>query len=167
MRPTTTHPWPSLIVSISSIALAGLLFGLPALADSDTDIPEIKYRQQLMESVGSNMGGIGTILKNQLAMPGHVESHARQLAESSKLIAAAFKKEVSSDDSDAQPEIWKDWSGFESAIADFEKASNDLAAAAASGDGAAVGPAVKALGKSCGGCHKPFRKPKEESYKNK
>ena len=26
---------------------------------------------------------------------------------------------------------------------------------------------MKALGKSCGGCHKPFRKPKEESFKNK
>jgi cytochrome c556 len=26
---------------------------------------------------------------------------------------------------------------------------------------------VKKLGESCGGCHKPYRKPREESYKNK
>jgi cytochrome c556 len=30
-----------------------------------------------------------------------------------------------------------------------------------------LGARVKALGKSCGGCHETFRKPKEESYKNK
>ena len=35
-----------------------------------------------------------------------------------------------------------------------------LAEAADSGDMAAVGAAMGNLGQACGGCHKPFRKPK-------
>jgi cytochrome c556 len=148
-------------------AIAGLvLVATPTFADAEMDQAKIKYRQTLMGAVGANMGGIGTILKNQLNLPGHVESHARQLAASAKLVGAAFEANLSEGATDAKPEIWSDWAGFEQAIADFEAAANTLAAAAASGDGAAIGPAVKGLGKTCGGCHDSFRKPKEESYKN-
>ena len=149
------------------VAIAALfLFTSPSFADAEMDEAQIKYRQTLMGGVGANMGGIGAILKNQLSLPGHVESHARQLAMSAKLVAAAFKANLSAGATDAKPEIWNDWAGFEKAIADFDAAANTLADAAASGDGAAIGPAVKGLGKSCGGCHDSFRKPKEESYKN-
>ena len=89
---------------------------------------------------------------------------AGQMAESAQLIGAAFKKNAPSDATDAKPEIWKDWADFESKIADYEKAARNLQAAASGKDPSAIGPAVKALGKSCGGCHKTFRKPKEESF---
>jgi len=148
-------------------ALLSLAFAFPAFADAEMDVAHVKYRQALMSGVGANMGGISTILKNRLVMPGHIESHARQIAESAKLISSAFKAEVTTGDTDAKAKIWKDHSGFQDAIAKLEKASNDLAAAAAGNDPATVGPAVKALGKSCGGCHKAYRKPKEESYKNR
>jgi cytochrome c556 len=155
------------LFSLLVVAIASLvLFATPTFADEEMDQAQIKYRQTLMGGVGANMGGIGTILKNQLNLPGHVESHARQIAESSKLVAAAFKANLSAGATDAKPEIWADWADFEKAIADLDAAANALADAAASGDGAAIGPAVKGLGKSCGGCHDSFRKPKEESYKN-
>jgi cytochrome c556 len=135
-------------------------------ADSEAS-GEIKYRQSLMEGVGSNMAAIGDILKNQLDLPGHVQNHASQLALAADLVAAAFKNGSAEGPTDAKAKIWTDWKGFEAAIADFDTAARNLESAAASGDPAAVGPAVKALGKSCGGCHKPYRNSKEESYKNK
>ncbi|MEE8164990.1 MAG: cytochrome c [Myxococcota bacterium] len=144
----------------------GLAVPNAALADAEQDEARIKYRQTLMSGVGSDMAGIGDILKNQLNLTGHVESHARQLAESSKLIASAFKTEVTSGATDAKQKIWQDWEGFEDRIAKLEKAARGLESAAAGSDQSAVGPAVKALGESCGGCHKTFRKPKEDSYKN-
>ena len=52
-------------------------------------------------------------------------------------------------------------------VADFEKAARALEEAAEGGDMAAIGAGTKALGKTCGGCHRTFRKPKEESYKRK
>lgn len=152
--------------SLLGLALAGLILASPAWADAEKDAAQVKYRQTLMDGIGDNMGGISTILKNRLDLPGHVESHAQQLSESAELISAAFKANPPSNATDAKPKIWKDWAGFEKAIADFDKAATDLASAAAGTDKSAVGPAVKALGKACGGCHKAYRKPKEESYKN-
>jgi cytochrome c556 len=133
--------------------------------EQDVD-PNIKYRQSVMSIIGTNMGAIGDIMKNRLNMPGAIANHAGQMAESAGLIAPAFKKSISDGPTDAKAEIWQDWAKFEKALAKFEESARAMQTAAASGDPAQVGPAMKALGKSCGGCHKPFRKPKEESFRN-
>jgi cytochrome c556 len=152
--------------AIATVLLLPL--GLVSAARAEQhDSPRVKYRQTLMSIIGSNMGAMGDIMKNQLDLPGHVANHAGQMAQSARLIALAFEQNVSTTSTDAKPEIWQDWAKFEKAIATFEKAARNLEATAAGSDQAAVGPAMKALGKSCGGCHKQFRKPKEESYKNK
>lgn len=157
-----------LLRGVAPLLALGVLCGASIVhADSPEAVASLKYRQKLMSAIGANMGAMGDILKNRLDLPGHVESHAAQMAESAKLVAAAFREPVTEGPTDAEPEIWEDWAGFEKAIADFEKAARGLQSAAASGDGQAVGPAMKALGDSCGDCHEPFRKPKEESYKNR
>lgn len=154
------------------VAFIAFVAMIPGLAQADghdapaDDSVRIKYRQTVMSTIGSNMGAIGDIMKNRLALPGAIENHAGQMADAAALIAPAFKQEISEGATDAKAEIWADWGKFEDSIAAFEAAARDLATAAASGDPAAVGPKMRALGKSCGGCHKPFRKPKEESYKN-
>ena len=156
---------PTLFVVFSFVF--ALMAAATASADAPADAdPNIQYRQKLMEAVGSNMAAVADIMKYGLAMPGHVENHARQMHASSRLVATAFRKEVAEGPTDAKPKIWKDWAKFEQAITDFEKAAQGLADAAASGEGEAIGAAMKTLGKSCSSCHKPFRKPKEESYKN-
>lgn len=160
----------SLRLFVSLFCLA--VFAMPASvvsADShapDEDQVQIGYRQKLMSTIGANMGAIGDILKHRLDRPGAVANHAGQMAEAAALIAPAFRKQVTEGATDAKPKIWKDWAKFEEAIAGYEAAARDLAQAASGDDPAAVGPAMRALGKSCGSCHKPFRKPKEESYKN-
>lgn len=128
--------------------------------------PHIQYRQAVMSGIGANMGAIASILKNRLSMPGHVAIHATMIADSARLIAPAFEKKVVEGPTDAKAAIWEDWKDFQEDIAKMEEAARNLAKAASGQDPAAVGPAVKALGKSCGGCHEEFRKPKEESYKN-
>jgi cytochrome c556 len=155
-----------LVFATFLITAVGLGLASEGRADqSEMDDAYVKYRQTVMEGIGNNMGAIGDILKNRLMLPGHVANHAQQLAESSELIAAAFKQKTQSTETDAKVEIWKDWTKFEAAIADFAAAAKDLQAAASGSDASAVGPAVKVLGKSCGGCHKSFRKPKEESFR--
>ena len=152
---------------LPSLALvAAVLVPSGVFADSH-DEAEIKYRQTLMSTIGSNMGAISDILKHRLDRPGAIENHAGQMADAAALIAAAFKAKVTDGATDARAEIWSDPAGFEKATSDYEAAARALAEAAASGDPKAVGPAMRGLGKSCGGCHKPFRKPKEESYKNR
>lgn len=160
----------------ATVAVALLLVGFVAASAPDVRAdgheggepdPRIAYRQKVMSTIGTNMGALSDILKHQLEVPGGVANHAGQMATAAALIAPAFRPEVHAGPTDAKPDIWAKWAKFERAIADYEEAARGLEAAAKSGDGAAVGKAVKALGKSCGGCHKPFRKPKEESYKNR
>jgi cytochrome c556 len=159
---------PNIRVSTMTVALTLMVVaGVAQADDHEANAARLKYRQSVMSIIGTNMGAIGDIMKNRLVLPGAVENHAGQMAESAALIGPAFKKAISDGPTDAKAEIWQDWAKFEKAIAGFEKSARALEAAAGGSDAAAVGPAMKALGKSCGGCHKPFRKPKEESFKKK
>ncbi|MEZ4290211.1 MAG: cytochrome c [Myxococcota bacterium] len=128
---------------------------------------QIAYRQSVMSIIGTHMGAIGDLISTRArrarrdrdpreADGGERSTHRPPSARGSPKARPA-----------AKPEIWTDWTKFQTEIAEYEEAANALASAAASGDPAKIGPAMKALGGSCGGCHKPFRKPKEESYKNK
>ena len=157
----------SLRLLVACLALALAPVSNVGADDHEEGQAQIEYRQKVMSAIGTNMGAIGDIQKNRLDVPGAVANHAGQMADAAALIAPAFKKQLSAGATDAKPEIWADWAKFEEAIAGFEEAARNLASAANGSDPSAVGPAMRGLGKSCGGCHKPFRKPKEESYKSK
>jgi cytochrome c556 len=143
------------------IALAVPLASVQAQSDESF----IEYRQKVMQSMGANMGAIGATLKNKLPYQSHIVHHAYQIQSASQLITDAFKKQITAGKTDAKPEIWQDWNKFAAAAKQLEDDSGKLASVAQSGDMAAIAAQVKAVGKACGGCHKPFRKPKEESYK--
>lgn len=168
-RPSEGNAYVAMLVPVVALAF---IVGTAGFARADEGANEkdqalIKYRQSVMSTIGTNMGAIGDILKNQLDMPGAIENHATQMATAAALIAPAFKQRIIEGATDAKPEIWRDWEKFERAITAYENAARRLATAAAGSDPKAVGVAMRGLGKRCGGCHKPFRKPKEESYKNR
>jgi cytochrome c556 len=112
------------------------------------------------------MGAINDILKNKLPYQGHIAAHARDIAAISGLVGDAFKKQVTEGKTDAKPEIWSEWDKFLAAAEALANESSKLAAVAQSGDMEAIGAQVKKVGAACGDCHKPYRKPKEQSYKN-
>ena len=134
-----------------------------ALAQTDQDY--LTYRQKLMASNGDNMGAIGAILKANLPYTDHIAAHAQSIHAASKLIEDTFKKEITEGKTDAKPDVWQDWDKFVDAAKKLEEESGKLAEVAKSGDMAAIAAQVKATGKACGDCHKPFRKPKEERFK--
>jgi len=127
----------------------------------------VQYRQKVMMSNGANMGAIGDILKNKLPYQSHITAHAEEIQRMSILIPDTFKKDVADGKTDAKPEIWKEWDKFTAAANDMGREAAELAKVAQSGNMEAISAQVKKLGDACGACHKPFRKPKEESYKNK
>lgn len=146
------------------ILLAATL-AVPAHAADDK--VHIEYRQKLMKGVGADMGGISDILKHGLPFPDHVAVHASRLQAAAELVPGAFEKKTGDVATDAKAEIWMKPAEFAEATELFAKAAADLETAAKGGQPDAIQKAVKGLGKSCGGCHKPFRRPKEESYKNR
>ena len=150
---------------LALVWIAAAAVAAPALAADDT--AHVKYRQKVMSGVGADMGAISDILKNGLPFTANVAIHADRLEEAADLIPSAFERAVSTGMTDAKAEIWQEPEKFKQAIADFATAADRLEDVAEAGDPAAVQAAFRQLGKSCGGCHKPFRRPKEESYKNR
>ena len=138
-----------------------------ASAQAQEDEAYVQYRQKIMAGQGASMGAISDIMKNKLPYPGHIYTHAQDIQRISKLIGEAFKKEIAVGKTDAKPELWKEWDKFVAAADAIEQESGKLAEVAQSGNMEAIGAQVKKVGDACGNCHKPYRKPKEESYKNK
>jgi len=148
--------------------LVGVVIGLTLAvtsASAQDDTAFVNHRQKVMQSIGGHMGAIGEIMKNKLPYQGTIAAHAQALQMTSTVIEDAFEKEIAAGKTDAKPDIWQDWEKFVAATKKLSEESGQLAQVAQSGDMAAIGDQVKALGKACGDCHKPFRKPKEESYK--
>jgi cytochrome c556 len=152
------HAWCLLLVVVC-LALA------VTSASAQDDAAFVTHRQKVMESIGGHMGAIGAIMKYKLPYQGTIAAHAQALQMTSTVIEDAFKQEITAGKTDAKPDIWQDWEKFTAAAKKLGEESGQLAKVAQSGDMEAIGAQVKALGKACGDCHKPLRKPKEESYK--
>jgi cytochrome c556 len=144
--------------------LAGLA-GPLALGQAQDEEAVITYRQKVMASIGANMGATGDILKHKLPHQDNIVHHAYQIQSASQLIAGAFRQELAAGKTDAKLEIWQEWDKFVAAAKQLEEQSGKLVTVAQAGDLTAITEQVKAMGKACSDCHKPFRKPKEESYK--
>ena len=151
------------LVALLVVIVGSALMLSGAQAQDDEHI--LGYRQKVMKSMGASMGAIGDILKHKLPFAGHIAVHAADISRMSAVVEESFEKEITEGRTDAKPEVWQDWDKFVAAAEALEAEGAKLADIAASGDMAAIGGQVKALGKACGDCHKPFRKPKEERFK--
>ena len=121
---------------------------------------DIKYRQTVMKTLGGHMGSIVQILK--AGMPSsHLAGHTAAIKSISMMTPDLFPAGSGSGKTRTKPEIWSKPGDFKMAVASFQKAATDIAEAGMSGDRAKVGAGMKALGGSCGGCHKPFRVKKD------
>ena len=145
------------------VGMLGLVLMLTG-AQAQDDEHYLGYRQKVMKSMGASMGAIGDILKHKLPFAGHIGVHASDISRMSAVIAEAFEKEITEGRTDSKPDVWQDWDKFVGAAEALQEQGAKLAEVASGGDMAAIGAQVKNLGKACGDCHKPFRKPKEERF---
>jgi len=151
-----TRKWTNLALSLIAVTFISTA-SLSAYAD---EVEDIKYRQTIMKAIGGTMGGMASIVKGKVS-----QKHGVQLS-NAMLNLSMTVKELFPDGSDfgvtrAKLDIWEKPKEFKAAVAAFEKAALNLSEVAKSGDSKAFADAFGALGKSCGGCHKPFRAPKE------
>lgn len=138
-------------------ALAACVSGT-AFAGADDDI---KYRQNAMKAVGSQMGSIVAILKGEVDNKSALAEHAALIgaATSTAITIPAFKNSTDGEgdrETTATGKIWADWAKFEQGLRDLETAG---AAAAAAGANVSF-ENVKALGATCKSCHDAFREKK-------
>lgn len=128
---------------------------------------QIKVRKAHMSMVGFQMGVLGAMAKGKMAYDAKAaQAAADNMAALSKMNNMALWPKGS--DSSANPgmtrakiEAWQDFPKMRKAYGAWSAASDKMAAAAGGGLDSLKG-AMRTLGKSCGGCHKPFRAPKKK-----
>ncbi|MEM7227059.1 MAG: cytochrome c [Pseudomonadota bacterium] len=139
-------------------ALATIWLGQALAADSPKSL--VEYRQAVMKSIGASTGAIGMIVKGEVSYTDQIPEHADAILEMSLLVPKIFPPNSTYDDynkTDALPAIWKEPEKFKTAVEDFQKAAAHFAETAQGSDMDATTNAYLELGKTCGGCHKPFR----------
>lgn len=121
----------------------------------------LTYRQKLMQSNATHMGLVGQIMQKGLPFKNHISSHATVIQQNSMLFEDAWKKKITEGKTDSKPDVWTNWAGFVSAA----KASGNAAAELARASEDQMMDKMRALGGTCGGCHRNFRKPKSQRFK--
>lgn len=145
---------------LTKVLLAG---GISAVLMAGVAVAETvqEKRTKTMKDLGGHMGAIGKVAKGEAAYSPAIVDHAKGIEMISHQVVDLFPEGSADEKSRSKPEIWSDWAGFEKAANDFKAVTPALVTAAMSGDTGQIGAALGAVGKTCGGCHKPFRKPKE------
>jgi len=151
----------SAVVSVSL-----LLTAVAGTVSAATDEAVIQCRQKVMTAVGSHVGAVADIFKNQLPYgKDRIAEHARLLRGSVGMIESAFKQQTADTKTDAKPAVWKEWSKFEEKIKALDAEVAAFEKIAASGSPQEIGGQFRKVGGTCKGCHDDYRKPKEESRK--
>ena len=143
----------SLVVAMMGALAAGAVVGGTTIAWAQADV--VKERQENRKQAGAAMRAIKGIIDAKGPTAGAVEQAAKL-----KTLEAAFVKLFpagSDKDTKALPTVWSDWAGFQAASKASDAAYDKLAAAAGSGDMAALQAAFADTGKTCGACHDKFR----------
>lgn len=131
-----------------------------AMADPQN---EIAYRRATERALGGHMSALNTILSGRVKRgKGSVIVHARAIGNIGKLYHTLYPKGSGKGRTRAKPQIWTKPNDFKKAIAAFKRASAKLASVAGKGNLKTTKVAFKAVGKTCGVCHKLFRQPRRK-----
>ncbi|MDP6572266.1 MAG: cytochrome c [Rhodospirillales bacterium] len=145
---------------VHSFLLAAIIAALGAGAAAADSANDIKYRKAHMKALSGHLGPIFMVLKGEAGDKSHIAAHASALANVAMMAGGLFPAGSGTGDTEALPVIWEKPGEFEEKIKALEDATAKLFGAARKGDMAKIGAAAGAVGKSCGGCHKLFRKKK-------
>ena len=148
---------------LGAIAMTAAVILVPPLATAqDAQEKAIETRQGYMKIVGWEAGPLFGMAKGEIEYNADAaKKHAANLKLISQYpVAELFMKGTSNEDRPGKTrtlaKAWSDWDGFAKALGDWQAAIDGLQSKAGAGHGE-LAAAVGELGKSCGGCHKPYR----------
>ena len=146
--------YPIVIAEVLAVSIA-----LPGGA-ADEPASVTAYRINLMKAQIGHLQAIAAVVKGEVSYGAHVKAHADAIKAISEMVGEAFPEGSMGGESRAKPEIWQNWDKFLGGYGNYKAEAAKLAEVAGSGDLKAIGAQLGNLGKSCGGCHKPYRKEK-------
>lgn len=145
-------------------AAAALAFGVAVAGTAIAQMDPIKDRQAAMKGLGGAMGQLGKFAKGEepydaakaVAAATVLNSTGPKMA---ALFPAGTQMGGGKGETWAKADIWSDGAKFSSAIKAFEEQTAKLVQVAGTGKDA-MAAQMGEVGKTCGGCHTPFRQPK-------
>ena len=136
--------------------LAFLAFAAAGVAKADAPDP-IETRQAGQDLMAGDFAGIRAVVEAKGDIK-KLEGPAKALARWMRQFSTQFPKgSDQGHNTKALPEIWTDMAGFQKAATDMADAADKLAQLAKAGDADAMPAQVKAVGDSCGACHRAYR----------
>jgi cytochrome c556 len=117
-------------------------------------------RHENFEAMGDAMKTIGDELKAEATDPAKIKAAAATINGFAPKLPGWFPAGSGPQDgikTDALAAVWTDAPGFAAAAAKFKDEAPKFAAVVETGDKAAIGAAMQALGGTCKGCHDKFK----------
>jgi cytochrome c556 len=122
----------------------------------------IDDRKAAMKSLGAHMAAITKVTKGEDADKAQVVGRAQDIANKARAMAAWFPQGTGPEagvETRALPAIWTEFDKFRAAATAAASQADKLSDVAKGGDLKAMTDQFAEVGKACGGCHTPFRKP--------
>lgn len=133
-----------------------------AVVDDSPAGQAFKYRSGLMEAIAWKVGQLRAMANGEIPVDeAAFVKNARDVAALGGMISEGFPPNSAVQGSAALPEIWTNWNDFVQKGNDLASAAQSLADAAASNGFEAAKGQVQAVGQTCGGCHRPYRRRQE------
>ena len=126
----------------------------------------VKERMDAMKNMGDANKVIGDMVKRKRPFDAdEIKSLAAGIQQHAANIPGLFPDTKDSREghaTEAKQIIWEQWEKFESLSKDLERESAKLSELTANGDESAIRKQYVALAKTCRGCHKTYRRPKDD-----
>jgi cytochrome c556 len=137
--------------------------GGQAPADDTPEGAAVQFRQSLMETIAYKVGQARAMAQGEIpADNATFAKHANDVAVLAGMVTEGFIPNSATANSAALPEVWTNMSDFQQKAADLQNAAQALATTASQQGFEAAKGMVQAVGQTCGGCHRPYRRRQEE-----
>ncbi len=142
----------------------------PLIAEMNVDAM-IKYRQNVMMSLGGHVGAVNRLVRGQVPRMDQLELHATAARDVSRTLGTLFPASSIPPEAefagatvatDALVSIAEKPEAFEKAVKETIDATEALVTVVQTGNTQDLPLAFKRVGESCKGCHKDFRKKEED-----
>lgn len=154
---------------LPAMALTAVVAAPPLIAEMNVD-GMIKYRQNVMKSLGGHVGAADRLVRGQVPLMDQLEMHATAAWDIAGTITTLFPTDSIPPEAEfagatvpteALASIAEKPEAFEKAAQDAVDATAALVKVVQAGNKQELPLAFKRVGESCKGCHKDFREEKE------
>jgi cytochrome c556 len=147
------------LVSLVVVACGG---GGTAPADETPESAAFQYRRAVMQSIAYKVGQARGMAQGEIPVDeAAFRKHASDVVTLAGMIPEGFIPNSAVEGSAALPEVWTNMPDFQAKAMDLQTAAQSLATAAQQNGFEAAKGMVQAVGESCGGCHRPYRRRQE------